>query len=61
MCGQRPPLPLYPQERAQVPTVQEAQWAPEPVWTGAERRKSPPQGLEHRIILLVATTQDIVV
>jgi len=27
-------LPLYPWERDQVPTVQEAAWTPEPVWTG---------------------------
>ena len=29
-------LPLYPQEREKVPTVQEAGWAPGPVWTGAQ-------------------------
>jgi hypothetical protein len=28
--------PLYPRERDPVPTVQEARWAPGPVWTGAE-------------------------
>ena len=28
--------PLYPRERESVPTVQEAGWAPGPVWTGAE-------------------------
>ena len=28
--------PLYPQERDPVPTVQEAGWAPAPVWTGAD-------------------------
>jgi len=28
--------PLYPRERDPVPTVQEAGWAPGPVWTGAE-------------------------
>ena len=28
--------PLYPQERYPVPIVQEAGWAPGPVWTGAE-------------------------
>ena len=27
---------LYPRERNSAPTVQEAGWAPEPVWTGAE-------------------------
>jgi len=30
------PRPLYPRERDPVPTVQEARWAPGPVWTGAE-------------------------
>jgi hypothetical protein len=30
------PWPLYPQERDRVPTVQEAQWSPGPVWTGTE-------------------------
>jgi hypothetical protein len=59
--GQGLPLPVYPQERAPVPIVQEAQWALESVWAGAERRKSTPQGLEHRIIQLVATAQDVVV
>jgi hypothetical protein len=30
------PRPLYPRERDPVPIVQEAAWAPGPVWTGAE-------------------------
>jgi hypothetical protein len=30
------PQPLYPRERDPVPIVQEAGWAPGPVWTGAE-------------------------
>ena len=30
------PRPLYPRERDTAPTVQEAGWAPGPVWTGAE-------------------------
>jgi hypothetical protein len=30
------PLSLYPRERDPVPIVQEAGWAPGPVWTGAE-------------------------
>ena len=30
------PQPLYPRERDPVPILQEAGWAPEPVWTGAE-------------------------
>ena len=29
------PRPLYPWERDPVPIVQEAVWAPGPVWTGA--------------------------
>jgi hypothetical protein len=29
------PWPLYPQENP-VPTVEEAGWATQPVWTGAE-------------------------
>jgi len=35
-CHALAPWPLYPQERDLVPTVQEAVWAPEPVWAGAE-------------------------
>jgi hypothetical protein len=34
--GQRHALPLYSREREPVPIVQEAGWAPEPVWVGAE-------------------------
>jgi len=30
------PRPLSPQERDPVPIIQEAGWAPGPVWTGAE-------------------------
>ena len=30
------PRSLYPREKDPVPTVQEAGWAPEPVWTGAD-------------------------
>ena len=30
------PRSLYPRERDPVPIVQEAGWAPGPVWTGAE-------------------------
>jgi hypothetical protein len=30
------PWPLYPWEREPVPIVQQAVWAPWPVWTGAE-------------------------
>ena len=31
------PRVLYPQERDPVPIVQEAGWAPRPVWTAAEK------------------------
>ena len=31
--------PLYPRERAQVPIVQEAGWAPGPFWTGAKKSR----------------------
>jgi hypothetical protein len=34
------PRPLYPRERNPVPIVQEAGWAPGPVWTGAENLAS---------------------
>ena len=30
------PRPLYPRERVPLSTVQEAEWDPGPVWTGAE-------------------------
>jgi len=30
------PRPLYPRYRDAVPTAQEADWAPGPLWTGAE-------------------------
>jgi hypothetical protein len=30
------PWPLYPRETDPVPILQEARWAPGPVWTGAE-------------------------
>jgi hypothetical protein len=30
------PRPLYPRERDPVPIVQESEWAPGPVWTGAK-------------------------
>jgi hypothetical protein len=34
--GSLTPRPLYPRERDPVPVVQEAGWAPGPVWTAAE-------------------------
>ena len=33
------PQPLNPQEGPPVPIVQEAGWAPVPVWTDVEKRK----------------------
>ena len=32
------PRPFYPRERDPVPIVQEAGWAPRPVWTGDIRK-----------------------
>jgi hypothetical protein len=34
------PWPLFTPEKEQVPIVQEAGWAPDPVWTGAENLAS---------------------
>jgi hypothetical protein len=34
--GNATPWKLYPQEREQVPIVQEAGWAPGPIWTVVE-------------------------
>jgi hypothetical protein len=34
------PRPLYPQERAPIPIVEEVVWAPDPVGRGIEKRKS---------------------
>jgi len=31
--------PFYPWEGVPLPTVQEEGWAPEPFWTGVEKRK----------------------
>jgi hypothetical protein len=36
--GQCHGLATFPQERALVPIVQEAGWAPGPVWMGVENR-----------------------
>ena len=50
MGGQRhAPVALPPpqKKRAPVPTVQEAGWAPSPLWTGAENGKSlSPAGVQ---------------
>ena len=40
------PRPLYPGEKDQVSIVQEAGWAPGPVWTGAENLA--PTGIRSR-------------
>ena len=47
------PQPLYPRERDPVPIVQEAGWAPGPVWTGAENLAST--GLDPRTAQPVAS------
>jgi hypothetical protein len=45
----RPGRALPPGEEPPVPTVQEAGWAPEPVWTQkAEENSSIPSGIEPR-------------
>ena len=43
------PRPLYPRERYPVPIVQEAGWAPGPVWTDAENL-APPPGFDSRTV-----------
>jgi len=43
-------------EKYPVPTVQEAGWAPGPVWTGAKNLASPP-GFNPRTIQPVASDQ----
>jgi hypothetical protein len=47
------PRPLYPRER-QVPIVQEAGWAPGPVWTGTENL-APSPGFDPRTVQPVPT------
>jgi hypothetical protein len=44
------PRSLYPQEIKPVPIVEEAGWAPRPIWKGAEYLAPPthPQGLDAR-------------
>ena len=41
---------LYPREKDPVPTVQEAGWAPGPVWTGAENNEELPQCIYLRFV-----------
>ena len=48
--GQRhAPAALYP-GKDPVPIVQEAGWAPGPVWTGAENLAPPPPGFDPRTV-----------
>jgi len=54
MNVQRHALSLYPMERDPVPIVQEAGWAPGPVWTGAENL-APPPGFDPRTVQIVAS------
>jgi len=44
--------PLYPRKRDPVPIAQEAGWAPEPVWTGAENLALP--RFDHRTVQPIA-------
>jgi hypothetical protein len=50
--GQRHvPAALYPGERTTLPIVQEAVWAPEPVWTQrVEEKPFPLPGIEPRVV-----------
>ena len=47
------PRPLYPRERDLVPIVWEVEWAPGPVWMGAENLPSP--GFGAQTVQLVAS------
>jgi hypothetical protein len=47
-CSASRPGRFYPRERDPVTTVQEAGWAPGPVWTGAENLD--PMGFDPRTI-----------
>jgi hypothetical protein len=42
MGGERPARAALPRETDPVPIVQEAGWAPGPVWTGAKNLAPPP-------------------
>jgi hypothetical protein len=48
------PRPLFTPRKDQVPVVQEAGWAPGPVWTGAENL-APPPGFDPWIVHSVAS------
>jgi hypothetical protein len=43
------PQPLFTPRKDPVPIVQEAGWAPGPVWTGAENL-APPPGFDPRTV-----------
>ena len=51
--GQRHVPAALPPMKDPVPTVQEAGWAPGPVWTGAENLATPP-GFDPRTVQSVA-------
>ena len=47
--------PLFIPRKDPVPIVQEAGWAPGPVWTGAENLTPPPPGFDTRTVQPVAS------
>ena len=49
------PRPLFTLGKDPVPIVQEAGWAPGPVWRGAENLAPPPSGFDPRTVQLVAS------
>ena len=49
------PRPLFTPEKDPVPIVQEAGWAPGPVWTGAENLPPPPPGFDPWTVQPVAS------
>jgi hypothetical protein len=49
------PVRYLPPGKDPVPIVQEAGWAPGPVWTGVENLAPPPPGLRNRTVQPVAT------
>ena len=53
MCGQHHVPAAFPPGKDSIPTVQEAGWAPEPVWIGAENLASA--GFDYRTVQPVAS------
>ena len=49
------PRPLFTPGKDPVPIVQEAEWAPRPVWTGAENLALPQLGFDPRTVQAVAS------